>query len=145
MHKWITAPEGIRSMSVSLLRWRSRSDGGGPREAGGVYRATCTVPSWCAVPSGSHAAVAGEHGPEAHVAHRLHTPQHTQHFLWAVTTEYPNIPADIFYFHKVKMKILVTAELKVWPVFFIFVSGISRESGAGVLRRPRSSAVTKPR
>lgn len=83
--------------SVSLLpskiplcshfpRWWGRSDGGGPREAGGVHRATRFVPSWRTLPPGSHAAFTGEHSPETHIAHCLYSPQHTQHCLWAVTT-----------------------------------------------------------
>lgn len=73
------------------LRWWCSGDGGGPWEAGGLHWTPGVVPSWCALPPGSHAAFPGEHSPEAHITHRLHTPQHAQHFLWAVTAGYPNL------------------------------------------------------
>lgn len=66
------------------LRWWGRGDGGGPWEAGGVHRAASAVSPWRALPPGSHAAIAGEHSPETHFTHRLHTPKHAQHCLWTV-------------------------------------------------------------
>ena len=72
-------------LSCAPLRWRCRGDGGGPWEAGGVHWAAGVVSPWRLLPPGSHAAVAGEHSPENHIAHRLHAPQHSQHCLWTVT------------------------------------------------------------
>lgn len=75
----------------SFCRWWGRGNGGRPWEAGGVHRAARFVPPWRSLPPGGHAAVAGKHSPETHIAHRLHTPQHTQHCLWTVTSKITEI------------------------------------------------------
>lgn len=70
-----------------FCRERGHGDGGGPWEAGGVYRTAVSVSAGHSLSARRHAALAGEHGPETHLSYSVHSSQHTQHCLWEVQEE----------------------------------------------------------
>lgn len=70
-----------------FCRERGHGDGGGPREAGGVYRTAVSLSAGHSLSARRHAALAGEHGPETHLSYSVHSSQHTQHCLREVQEE----------------------------------------------------------
>ncbi len=72
---------------LCVCRERGHGDGGGPREAGGVYRTAVSVSAGRSLSARRHAALAGEHGPETHISYSVHSSQHTQHCIREVQEE----------------------------------------------------------